>query len=130
MTHYFAWLLLCALVVGCARSNTGEFHEVGRFHSPNMHELYPDVTHFVVAPESVMRDRTRVLAYSRRRCAGDPQVCFVLYWTDASHAASGFPIGDREASAIVASYRRNHSTGADGFNCYNFGSPPERCLSR
>ena len=116
--------------MGCAGPNIAGFHEHGRFRAPNMHSLYPGVTHFTVAPEPVMTDRSAVLAYSRRTCAEDEQVCFVLFWTDASSAASGFPITDREAEAMVASYYRNRSAGNDGFQCYNFGSPGERCSSR
>jgi hypothetical protein len=104
-----------------------EFHEVGRFHTPNMHSLYPSVTHFVVAAESLMYQRNAVLAYSRRTCTDEDQICSVLYWTEESKAASGFPITDREVDAIVASYNRNRSTGNDGFQCYSFGSPAERC---
>lgn len=74
-----------------------------------------------------MRERGVVLAYSRRRCTGEEQVCAVLYWTDQARAAKGLPLADREADAIVASYNRNRSTGSDGFQCYDFGSPSERC---
>lgn len=91
-----------------------------------MHSLYPTVTHFVVAPESVMGDRSVVLAYSRRTCAQE-LVCFVLFWTDASKAARSFGITDSEAGALVASYTRNRSSGREGFQCYNFGSPAEHC---
>ena len=94
-----------------------------------MHTLYPGVTHFVISPESVMTDREATLAFSRRLC-GNAEVCFVLFWTDPSKVAAGFPITEREAGAMVASYRRNRSTGADGFQCYNFGTPTERCVSR
>ena len=130
MTRHVIALLSFALTMGCARSNTARFHELGRFHAPNMHSLYPGVTHFTIAPESAMSDRNAVLAYSRRACADDEQVCFVLFWTGASNAASGFPITAREADAMVASYNRNRSAGNDGFQCYNFGSPGERCSSR
>jgi len=92
-----------------------------------MHTLYPGVTDFVIAPDSAMRDRTAVPAFSPRTCADDDQVCFVLYWTDVSSAASGFPITESEARGMVASYIRNRSTGADGFQCYNFDSPRQRC---
>jgi hypothetical protein len=92
-----------------------------------MHTLYPSVTHFVVAPESVMHERNEVLAYSRGLCADDDQVCSVLYWTEESKAARGFPITDKEAEAIVATYTRNRSTGSEGFQCYNFGLLRERC---
>jgi hypothetical protein len=124
-----------ALSMGCSGANEArsidEFHEVGRFRAPNVHSLYPAVTHFVVAPESVMGDRNVVLSYSRRTCANtDQQVCFVLFWTDASKAARGFPITDSEADAIVASYKRNRSTRNDGFQCYNFGSPGQHCATR
>ena len=127
-TRYVTALVSVALTMGCARSNVARFHEVGRFHTPNMHSLYPGVTHFTVAPESVMADRSAVLTYARRTCADDE--CFVLFWTDTSKAASGFPITDREADAMVASYHRNRSGGNDGFQCYNFGLLRERCSSR
>lgn len=124
-----------ALIMGCLGSNDARsidgFHEVSRFRPPNVHSLYPSVTHFVVAPEAVMGDRNVVLSYSRRTCAdADQQVCFVLFWTDASKAAKGFPITASEADAMVASYNRNRSTGHDGFQCYNFGSPGQRCAAR
>ena len=77
-----------------------------------------------------MRDSTAVLTFSRRSCADEEQVCFVLYWTDSSNAASGFPISAREAQGMAASYIRNRSTGADGFQCYNFGLPERRCSLR
>ena len=126
LTSLVAFALgLCS---GCTDARSDDaFHEIGRFHTPNMHADYPSAAHFVVAAESVMRERTVVLAYSRRLCAGEEQVCSVLYWTDASRAARGFPVTDREANAIVASYHRNRSTGSDGLQCYNFGSPGERC---
>ena len=124
-----------ALSMQCSGSDDArqihEFHELSRFRAPNVHSLYPTVTHFVVAPESVMRDRNVVLSYSRRTCAdADQHVCFVFFWTDESKAARTFPISDSEADAMVASYNRNRSTGNDGFQCYNFGSPGERCATR
>jgi hypothetical protein len=122
-------LLASALILGCAQSRVPEFHEIGRFHAPNMHTLYPDVTHFVVAPRSVLADRKAVLDYSRRACAEDVQVCLVLYWTDPTKAAVSFPIRPNEAQAMMASYHRNRSTGRDGLQCYNFGSAAERCES-
>lgn len=99
-----------------------EFHEVGKFRPPNMHELYPSVTHFVVAADSIMHDRDVVLAYARHTCSveQDDQVCMVLFWTDASRAATGFPITSTQQDAIVASYNRNRSTGKDGFQYYRF----------
>jgi hypothetical protein len=124
-----------ALSTGCLGANDArsisEFHEVSRFRPSDIHSLYPSVTHFVVAPESVMGDRNVVLSYSRRTCADrDQQVCFVLFWTDASKAAKGFPISASEADAMVASYNRNRSSGQDGFQCYNFGEPRQRCAAR
>jgi hypothetical protein len=130
VTRYFTLLVVFALATHCSGGTATSFQEVGRFHAPNMHSLYPGVTHFTVAPESVMRDRSAVLSYSRRRCADDEQVCFVLYWTDAASAATGFPISDRQSEAMAASYRRGHSTGNDGLQCYNFGAPRERCAIR
>lgn len=130
MSRHLTWLAAFALSVcaGCSDTRSNDaFHEIGRFHAPNMHADYPSAAHFVVAASSVMRERTAVLAYSRRLCPGEEQVCSVLYWTDASRAARGFPVADREAEAIVASYNRNRSTGHDGFQCYDFGSPSERC---
>jgi len=124
----FATMLPLAFAGSCSRANVGHFQELGTFHAPNMHTLYPGVTHFVTAPESTMREPAAVLAFSRRTCADEDEVCFVLYWTDASKAASGFPISAREAQGMVASYIRNRSTGAEGFQCYNFGSPGRRCL--
>ena len=119
--------------IGCSGFNharpVNEFHEVGRFHTPNIHALYPSAAYFVVAPETVMRDRSVVLSYSRSACA-EEQVCFVHFWTDESKAASGFPITDSEAVAMVAIYNHNRSTGSDGFQCYNFGRPAERCARR
>jgi len=124
------WLVALSLGLfsSCTEARSdGAFYEIGRFHTPNMHADYPSAAHFVVAAESVMRERTAVLAYSRRVCAGEEQVCTVLYWTDAARAARGFPVTDSETDAIVASYHRNRSTGSDGLQCYNFGSPSERC---
>ena len=133
MPRYFSCLTLFALVIGNSNCNDARlndaFREVGTFHRPNMHSLYPGVTHFVVAPESVMRNRNAVLTYGRRTCAGE-EVCVVLFWTDHSRAASGFPISDLEAGAMVASYARSRITGADHFQCYNFGSPAEHCARR
>ena len=132
MRRYFSCLTVFALVIGnssCGDTRVNhDFHEVGTFHTPNMHSLYPGVTHFVVAPESVMRIRNLVLAYGRRTGA-EEEVCFVLFWTDRSRAASGFPISDPEAGAIVASYARNRSAGAGRFQCYDFGSPAEHCAT-
>ena len=124
-----------ALSMGCSGPDDDrqilEFHEISRFRAPNVHSLYPAVTHFVVAPESVMRDRNVVLSYSRRTCADDAQqVCFVLFWTGVSNAARSLPISDSEAGAMVASYNRNRSTGKDGFQCYDFASPEDRCATR
>ena len=136
MSRYLAGLLAFALGKGCsafrdAHRQINQFHEVGSFHAPNMHALYPTSTHFVVAPESVMVDRNVVIAYSRRAC-GDPdeQVCFVFFWTKESKAARGFPLSDDQADAIVASYNRNRSTGNDGLQCYDFGLPREHCKVR
>jgi len=109
---------------------TNEFHEIGRFHAPDMHTLYPGVAHFVVTPESVLTNRDAALAFSRGLCRDDDQLCFVFFWTDASKAAAGFPMTDRQSAAMAASYRRNRSTGADGFQCYNFGTSAERCVAR
>jgi hypothetical protein len=95
-----------------------------------MHTLYPDVTYFVVASSSVLSDRSAILDYSRHVCAENVPVCLVLYWADETKAAVSFPINDGEASAIVASYNRNRSTGNDGLQCYNFGSSAERCQAR
>lgn len=126
-----ASITLAPSVMACSEARlTNEFHELGRFHARDMHTLYPAVTHFVVTPESVMAKRTVVLAFSRRLCGDREQVCFVLFWTEASRAAAGFPLSDREANAMAASYRRNLSTGADGFQCYNFGTLAERCAAR
>jgi hypothetical protein len=133
MTRYFTRLVLVALCLGCSGSNDArlfdDFHEIGRFRAPNVHSLYPAVTHFVVAPRALMGDRNAVLAYSRRSCL-EEQVCFVHFWVDASKAAKRFPISDSEAEAIVASYDRNRSTGHDGFQCYDFGVPGEQCAAR
>jgi hypothetical protein len=130
------WLLaasiaLAAPVLACGRDRvTNEFQELGRFHARDMHTLYPAVTHFVVTPESVMAKRSVVLAFSRRICSDHEQVCFVFFWTDASRAAAGFPLSESATSAMAASYRRNRSTRADGFQCYNFGTLIERCAAR
>ena len=134
-TRNVARLFALALSVGCSASDVerwnSEFHEVGSFSSPNMHSMYPGITHFVVAPESVMSDRDGVLAYARRMCAdGDDQVCFVFFWTDESKAARRFPMTDTQGDAMVASYNRNRSTGNDGLRCYDFGSLEERCAIR
>ena len=109
---------------------TNEFHEIGRFHARDMHSLYPGVTHFVVAPESVMANRSAVLAFSRRVCSEGEQLCFVFFWTDESKAATGFPITTGETDAMVASYESNRSSRTDGLPCYNFGSAIERCAAR
>jgi hypothetical protein len=131
MMPYLRRLVALVCAVGCSPSTDARsFYEIGRFHAPNMHSLYPGVTHFVVAPDSVMGDRKLVLTYSRRICEDEEQVCFVLFWTDSSRAAAGFPIKDSQAEALVASYNRNRSTGHDGFQCYNFESPGGRCESR
>ena len=134
MARYVSRFVLVAIAMGCSSRNGGQsisaFHEIGRFHTPNMHSLYPTVTHFVLAPESLMVDPNAVLAYSRRTCADNDEVCFVFFWSDESKAARGFPITDREADAIVASYNRNHSAGNDGFQCYNFGSGAAHCATR
>ena len=123
-----ASITLAALVLGCSEARVrSDFREVGSFHARDMHTLYPAVTHFVVTPESVMAKRKLVLAFSRRLCSEPDEVCFVFFWTDASRAAAGFPLSEREMSAMAASYRRNQSTGADGFQCYNFGTLTERC---
>ncbi|HKN68466.1 MAG TPA: hypothetical protein VJW73_19415 [Gemmatimonadaceae bacterium] len=122
---------IAAAVLACRDARmTSAFHELGRFHARDMHTLYPDITHFVVTPESVMANRTAALAFSRGLCGEREEVCFVFFWTDGSRAATGFPLSDREISAMSASYRRNHSTGADGFQCYNFGTVAERCGAR
>lgn len=122
--------LALALAAGCSQSHVTGFREIGRFHAPNTHTLYPDVTYFVVAPDSVLSDRNAVLGYSHDVCAEDLQVCLVLFWTDQGRAAASFPIEDREAEAIMASYNRNRSTGSEGFLCYNFGSSEESCRKR
>lgn len=128
---FAASIALAASAIACSEALvTSEFHELGSFHARDMHTLYPGVTHFVVTPESVMAKRDVVLAFSRRLCSDREQVCFVFFWTDASRAAAGFPLSERETSAIAASYRRNHGTGADGFQCYNFGTLTERCAPR
>jgi hypothetical protein len=122
-----------AILVGaCGEAReTTEFHELGSFHARDMHTLYPGVTHFVVTPESVMAKRNLVLAFARRLCSEPEQACFFFFfWTDASRAAAGISLSERETSAMAASYRRSHSTGADGFQCYNFGAPAERCAAR
>src|SRR5690242_17346255 len=114
MARSFIRVLPVALAIGCSRAHVAGFREVGRFVSPNMHALYPDVTHFVAASSSVLSDRGAVLDYSRHACADDDvPVCFVLYWADETKAAVSFPIGDGQAGAIVASYNRNRSTGND-----------------
>jgi hypothetical protein len=135
MTRIFVHLVLFAVSIGCSGSNNARamsaFHEIGRFRAPNMHALFPGITHFVVAPESAMSNRRAMLAYSRRACAaGDEQICFVLFWPNESNAARGFPLTSGQADAMVASYTRNRSTGYDDFQCYNFGPPAERCAKR
>src|SRR5690349_979939 len=118
-------LSLCA---SCSDARSEDaFHESGRFHTPNTHALYPPPPNVVVATESVMHERDAVQANSRHLCAGEERVWSVLYWTDESRAARGFPVTERQANAIVASYKRNRSTGHDGFQCYDFGSASERC---
>lgn len=116
------------LAAGCAISeNPRSFQEVGSFHAPNMHSLYPTVTHFVVAPRVVMNDRNTVLAFARRTCGERDDVCFVLFWTDDAGAARALPLSASQADAMVASYSRSGKTGHDGFQCYDFESPRVRC---
>lgn len=134
MTHLVARLIPLTLGLACTGCNNARslsaVHEVGRFRPPNMHALYPSVTHFVVAPEAIVSNERTLLAYARRSCAGDDEVCLVLFWTEASKAARSFPIADGEASAMVASYRRNRVTGAEGFQCYNFALRERHCAMR
>ena len=91
MARFVAPLIPLVLGLGCVSCNNARsltaFHEVGHFRPSNMHALYPSVTHFVVAPESVVSDESAVLAYARQSCTTDDEVCLVLFWTDASRAA-------------------------------------------
>jgi hypothetical protein len=123
-------LLLVALTgcSSCADSRSlNAFHVIGSFHPSNVHALYPSATYFVVASDSVLHARGAVLAYAQRVCVDEDQVCSVLFWSEESKAAKGFPISEQQTDAIVASYSRNRSTGTDGLRCYRFGPPRESC---
>ena len=47
--RHLAPTLALALAASCSARNVARFHELGKFHAPNMHTLYPGVTHFVIA---------------------------------------------------------------------------------
>jgi len=92
----FATMLPLAFAGSCSRANIGHFQELGTFHAPNMHTLYPGVTHFVTAPESTMREPAAVLAFSRRYAS---QIGFLYRRLDPREA-----LGSARIDLVAASY--------------------------
>lgn len=68
--------------------------------------------HFVLVAPASAGDAAVFREAASNVCAkGKP--CLVLYWTDASKAATGMPLNRAQSEAVVAQLRRNPATGQD-----------------
>lgn len=58
------------------------------------------------------------------------QACIVMFWTDASQAATRMPLSAAQRAALAAQYTRNPATGHEELllKCDAGSSPKGRCL--
>lgn len=70
-------------------------------------------------------------AAAEKQCEGK-QICSAFGWADPANAATGMPMLDREAKAMVFHYvlNRNANFERSLFRCPTFkGMPPGQCLA-
>jgi hypothetical protein len=113
-------IILAMLATGCGGSS-----ETAKFEIKSIGE---EVYAMVGQPSQPPSTWT---AAAKEQCEGK-QICTVMGWTDAANAATGMPMLDREAKAMVFHYalNRNASFEQSTFDCRTFkGIPQPQCMA-